>query len=946
MKAIQLMSAMALAMAVLPCTAEVPWFDAGVADYVTWPADKADYEVVGSGFWRNTCGATLLAQQPSALKIDAAGGQDALTFDLSDPRTADGDPLTIDVAVAAVEVSELEPMPADARLAYAKKSGVWYRWSDGQWSEVADGSVREANGRATLHLTVAAARSVAFAGEGTLSALSGSIDKDAQSFVLTLPPLDNLTAREVRAGGAVVLPDEDGSYSVPEGALVTVSFAAADGYFVNVPYMTFRMGSADTELPVAGRPEAVAAKGLVRINEIMASNGSTVRTANGKKGLDWVELYNDADFEVDLTGWYLFDDPTKKQSKWKTLEGKAVIPAKGYLIVWADKDYEGFTADECVSRIGLSASGEPLFLATPGGKKIDVIDDFGKSVKDISQGVNPAHAGLVYFRTPTPGAVNADEAYSAPTDEVAFSVAHGWLTEPVEVALSCATDPTAVIRYTLDGTSPTAESPVYEQPIRVASTTVIRAAVANENSVLQYDSSATYLFVEDVLRQGPDAPAGFPANRGVNNQAMRYGLDSEVVAAYRERILNGFTNSVSTVSLVIDPACLFDRRSGIYVNAERDGSDWERPVSVELFSPTGAEAGFAVPAGLRIRGAGSRGSGYPKHAFRLFFKSLYGLSKLSYPLFGSEGAKEYQKIDFRCSQNFAWCNNDDRETFVHEVFSRDSQRDLGQPYNRSRYYNLFINGQYWGLYQSEERCDEDYAESYLGGDAGDYDVVRTSQPGYVTGVVEGSEDAWQALCERGEGANWKSLMTYMLIAHYTGDTDCPWCWQEGGKANNINALYNRKGSGKVAGWFFNRHDAEWSLGMGAENTVLFGTGMDQLTKSPAGFHYRLWKNDDAYRRQFADFLYRQCLYDGGQMTDAKAIARFRARMAEIDSAIACESARWGSETRTYDQWLENCAACIRFMTGRGAKVIKQYRDAGLFPADYIPPPKPFSVRLR
>ena len=38
---------------------------------------------------------------------------------------------------------------------------------------------------------------------------------------------------------------------------------------------------------------ALGASGAVRINEIMASNGETLKTAAGGEGFDWVELYND-----------------------------------------------------------------------------------------------------------------------------------------------------------------------------------------------------------------------------------------------------------------------------------------------------------------------------------------------------------------------------------------------------------------------------------------------------------------------------------------------------------------------------------------------------------------------------------------------------------------------------------------------------------------------------
>jgi hypothetical protein len=86
---------------------------------------------------------------------------------------------------------------------------------------------------------------------------------------------------------------------------------------------------------------------------------------------------------------------------------------------------------------------------------------------------------------------------------------------------------------------------------------------------------------------------------------------------------------------------------------------------------------------------------------------------------------EFENIDLRTSQNYSWAyDGSGKHTFLRDVFSRDTQRDMGRPYTRSRYYHLYLDGQYWGLFQTEERPEASYAESYLGGDKEDYDVVK------------------------------------------------------------------------------------------------------------------------------------------------------------------------------------------------------------------------------
>ncbi len=158
---------------------------------------------------------------------------------------------------------------------------------------------------------------------------------------------------------------------------------------------------------------------------------------------------------------------------------------------------------------------------------------------------------------------------------------------------------------------------------------------------------------------------------------------------------------IPSISIATDLKNLFDPAAGIYVNASGHGLNWEKECSVELINPDGSE-GFNVNAGLRIRGGWSRHDDYPKHAFRLFFREEYGNDKLYFPLFGNEGVDQYDKIDLRCEENYAWSNGSRNNSAVREVFSRDIQKDMGQPYTRSRYYHLYLNGMYWGLYQTQE----------------------------------------------------------------------------------------------------------------------------------------------------------------------------------------------------------------------------------------------------
>ncbi len=200
--------------------------------------------------------------------------------------------------------------------------------------------------------------------------------------------------------------------------------------------------------------------------------------------------------------------------------------------------------------------------------------------------------------------------------------------------------------------------------------------------------------------------------------------------------------ALPSISLVTPLGNLFNQSSGIYVNPSGDGDSWEKPASVELINPNGTP-GFQIDAGLRIRGGFSRSSSNPKHAFRLLFQDEYE-GELNFPLFGTEGVDEFERIDLRTAQNYSWSfQNDGSNVMVEEVWNRDTSRDMGQGYTRSRWYHLYLNGRYWGLYQTEERAEASYASSYNGGEEVDYDVIKHG-PGSIY-ATDGTMAAWTQL---------------------------------------------------------------------------------------------------------------------------------------------------------------------------------------------------------
>lgn len=111
----------------------------------------------------------------------------------------------------------------------------------------------------------------------------------------------------------------------------------------------------------------IAGAGEVSINEFVVSNYTGATDANGSFE-DWIELYNNTGIPLSLQGLYLTDDPL---NHFKSALPDVIIPAYGYLIIWADED--NGSAFEVHANFQLSSAGEYVLLCDAFGNVLDSI---------------------------------------------------------------------------------------------------------------------------------------------------------------------------------------------------------------------------------------------------------------------------------------------------------------------------------------------------------------------------------------------------------------------------------------------------------------------------------------------------------------------------------------------------------------------------------------------
>jgi hypothetical protein len=146
-----------------------------------------------------------------------------------------------------------------------------------------------------------------------------------------------------------------------------------------------------------------ASNSPVVISEIMASNLSVLADPQGEYD-DWIELHNISPADVDLTGRYLSDEPNNPR-KWAFPAG-TMIPADGYLLVWADED--GSATPGLHASFKLSADGEEVFLTDTDENLNAILDrvSFGPQQTDLSYQRSAADADVWVIGAPTPASAN------------------------------------------------------------------------------------------------------------------------------------------------------------------------------------------------------------------------------------------------------------------------------------------------------------------------------------------------------------------------------------------------------------------------------------------------------------------------------------------------------------------------------------------------------------
>ena len=342
------------------------------------------------------------------------------------------------------------------------------------------------------------------------------------------------------------------------------------------------------------------------------------------------------------------------------------------------------------SNFKISSAGEEILITNPDSVLVDSIYT-GALQTDVSFGRIGESEEYGMFLNPTPGESNGQESVLGILNEINFSHETGFYNDSSITVTINTSDQDAVIYYTLDGSEPTMNSSFYINPILI-----------QENKVLKAVS-------------------------------FKIGwIDSPIKTS--TFILNNDNNNLPSMFLSTDPDNFFDYNAGIYeMGPNASGNyphfganfweDWERPIFIELLETDNEY--FSSPGGVKIFGGWSRGQS--QKSLSLFARGEYGNNEFNYRFFPDLEIENFQSLILRNS------GNDWTHTMLRDAFATSIFENIDIDIQAYRPILVYLNGEFWGLYNIREKVNEHFIASHHPVDPDEIDLieVQTANQGTI-----------------------------------------------------------------------------------------------------------------------------------------------------------------------------------------------------------------------
>ena len=544
--------------------------------------------------------------------------------------------------------------------------------------------------------------------------------------------------------------------------------------------------------------------GELCLNEIVPANVD-VQLSPAYNFDSWIELYNNSDKTLTLSGCYLSDDASNLL-KWRLPESFGSISAHGFRQIWCGSN----DINPVQAPFSLDCEGGTLYFSDAIGQLL-FSQEYPEAISRCAYARTTDGADdWSWTGTPTPGMSNVGVIFSTERTEAPMATEGQIFDDQLRILVRARGS--SILRCTTDGTTPTLEN---GETLKSSNTLTVRNTV-------------TYRF-----------------------RAFEDGkLPSEVIS--RTYLKREREHLLPIVYISAPDAYLYSDSMGVYVRGTngRTGNgqsapanwnmDWNRPVNFQYMVPGQDEMVFNQDVDFRISGGWTR-SNNPK-SFKLKADRVYeGTNTMNYPFFSNKPYIRNKAIQVRRGGNDSWCRI--KDAALHEIIRR-SGIDLDvMSYQPVVHY---INGSYLGLINLREPNNKDFAFANFGLSKDDLEIYEQSPDSGAYMMVGSSETllhlydlsanaadpaVYEEICSL---VDMDEYMNYMAAELYLGS----WDWPD----NNLKA-YRKKDGGRFRITFF---DVDAAFGTD-------GRGMDEEGEVNVGGNTFRWIDGMQWHRY--DYIY-------------------------------------------------------------------------------------------
>jgi len=262
--------------------------------------------------------------------------------------------------------------------------------------------------------------------------------------------------------------------------------------------------------------------------------------------------------------------------------------------------------------------------------------------------------------------------------------------------------------------------------------------------------------------------------------------------------------------LSTDPENLYDYHTGIFADGPgwtatfphvgaNYWKDWERPVHVEYMAENG-QLQLEFNAGIKVFGQYSRAQAQKSVSINM--RDKYGVTEVCYPFFGDSATNVYSELVLRNS------GQDINSAHIRDAFTAmvvKDQMDLDimdyQP------IIVYLNGEYYGLYDLREKICEAYVSNRTGVPEEDMDMIKGNNM-----MMTGTYDAHKELLEYVRPHSLKDEANYAYVCSQVDVDELINYWICESFFNNTDTgnikYYKVKSDGK---WRWVMFDMDWAL---------------------------------------------------------------------------------------------------------------------------------------